>query len=170
MGASGWDYRAPYAGSVEATLLAVQEQVLLRCDFIWPWDDSEDEAIDPRYAEFFEEEDRQDVPWPLSLADLNAAKEIEEFWDEGTHSILDMDRVIAADSDEVGAIRLLSPAELNGLFGTQQPSAADFDRMRQAGLGVPHSHLCGERWTGRGMVIFEDGAPAEVFFWGFSGD
>ena len=39
MGASGWDYRAPYAGSIEAALIAVQEQVLMSGDYIWPWDD-----------------------------------------------------------------------------------------------------------------------------------
>ena len=65
MGASGWDYRAPYAGSVEATLIAVQEQVLVSGDYIWPWDD-----IDPEYLD-----EDEVVPRPSSLAGLAAAKE-----------------------------------------------------------------------------------------------
>lgn len=170
MGASGWEYRAPYAGSVEATLIAVQEQVLVSGDFIWPWD-----YVDP--------EDRDEgevVPRPSSLVGLNAAKENEEFWGEGTHTILDIDRVIADGTDQVGAIRPLSSAELHQVFGTQQPSAADFDRvyqLEQAAMAEwdpdrtgPLGDLEGERWSGRSIVIYEDGTPAEVYFWGFSGD
>jgi hypothetical protein len=160
VGASGWDYRAPYAGSVEATLIAVQEQVLMSGDYIWPWDD-----IDPGYLD-----EDEVVPRPSSLAGLAAAKEIREFWDEGTHTILDIDRVIAAGSGQVGAIVPLSAAELTRVFSTQQPSAADFDRVYQPGPGGPLGELCGERWTGRSMVIYKDGAPEEVYFWGFSGD
>jgi hypothetical protein len=160
MGASGWDYRAPYAGSVEATLVAVQEQVLASGDYIWPWDDLDPEDLD---------EDEL-VPRPSSLAGVAAAKEIEEFWGEGTHSILDIDRVIASDDGEIGAVFPLSPAELSQVFGTQQPSAADFDRVYQPGPGGVLGDLLDERWTGRTLVIYKDGSPAEVYFWGFSGD
>jgi hypothetical protein len=161
MGASGWDYRAPYAGSIEATLIAVQEQVLMSGDYIWPWDD-----IDP--DDYLDEVEV--VPRPSSLAELAAAKEIAEFWDEGTHTILDIDRVYAAGDDPDGAIFPLTPAELNRVFGTQQPSAADFDRVYQPGPGGPLGGLTGERWSGRSMMIYKDGTPADVCFWGFSGD
>jgi hypothetical protein len=30
--------------------------------------------------------------------------------------------------------------------------------------------LTDERWIGRSMTIYQDGTPAEVYFWGFSGD
>lgn len=156
MGASGWDYQVPYPGTIEAAPIEVQEEILESGEYIWPWDDAGQE--------------REAVLRPSSLADLHAAKEIEEFWDEGTHTILDMDRVITAGSDEVGAIRPLSPEELNRAFGTIQPSAADFDRVYQVGPAGMLGDLCGERWTGRSMVIYKDGAPAEVYFWGFSGD
>jgi hypothetical protein len=58
------------------------------------------------------------------------------------------------------------------VFGTEQPSAADFDRGCKSGLVGPLDlgSLLGERWSGRSVVIFKDGSPAEVFFWGFSGD
>jgi hypothetical protein len=105
MGASGWDYRAPYAGSVEATLIAVQEQVLMSGDYIWPWDD-----IDP--DDYLDEVEV--VPRPSSLAELAAAKEIAEFWDEGTHTILDIDRVYAAGDDPDGAIFPLTPRSSTG--------------------------------------------------------
>ncbi|WP_325711290.1 hypothetical protein [Amycolatopsis sp.] len=72
MGASGWDYRAPYAGSVEQTLPAVQEQTLASGDYRWRWED-----IDPEYVD-------EAVPRPASLSALEEA----EFWEAGTHTIL----------------------------------------------------------------------------------
>ena len=164
MGASGWDYRVSYAGSVEATLIAVQEQVLADGDYIWPW-----ETI-ARYGG-----GEVAVPRPTSLDTLNAAKETEEFWDEGTHTILDTDRIVTStddDADDVGdgAIRPLSPAELARVFGTEQPSAADFDRVVEPETSSVLDDLTGPRWTGRSLVIYRDGTPDEVYFWGFSGD
>jgi hypothetical protein len=113
VGASGWDYRAPYAGSVEATLIAVQEQVLTSGDYIWPWDD-----IDPE--DLGEDEG---APRPSSLAELAAAKEIEEFWDEGTHAILDIDRVVAADDNQVGAIVPLSSVRCSAPNSRLRPTS-----------------------------------------------
>jgi hypothetical protein len=150
----------PFAGSVEATFVTVQEQVLMSGDYIWPWED-----IDPEYADEYEV-----VPRPSSLAELTAAKGNEEFWGEGTHAILDMHQVIAVSGDEFGAICPLSPAELTQTFGTVRPSAADFDRVHQPGPLGSLADLCSERWTGRSLVIYKDGTPAEVYFWGISGD
>jgi hypothetical protein len=164
VGASGWDYRVPYAGSIEATLIAAQEQALASGEYIWPWESFDPEDFD---------EDLDSIPRPSSLAELGVAKETEEFWEEGTHSILDIAGVIAADAaddDWFSTISPLSAAELNQVFGTEQPGAGDFDRVYEPGPGGPLATLMGSRWTGRSMVIYKDGAPAEVFFWGFSGD
>ena len=161
MGASGWDYLAPYAGSVEATLIAVQEQVLMSGDYIWPWDE-----IDP--DDYLDEVEV--VPRPSSLAELAAAKEIAEFWDEGTHTILDIDRVYAAGDDPDGAIFPLTPAELNRVFGTSSRPQPTSTACTSRGPGGPLGGLTGGRWSGRSMVIYKDGTPAEVCFWGFSGD
>jgi hypothetical protein len=160
VGASGWDYRAPYAGSVEATLIAVQEQILVSGDYLWPWED-----IDPEYLD-----EDEVVPRPSSLAALNAAKEIEEFWEAGTHTILDTSRITTADDDRFGAISPLSSTELNQVFGTPQPSASDFARVYQPGPAGPLGNLAGEGWSGRSMVIYKNGTPDEVYFWGYSGD
>jgi hypothetical protein len=169
MGASSWQYRVPHTGSVEETLIRLQEQILAGNDYLWPWG-GEENGPDPD-EDFFEMEQGEDVPRPSSLAELNAAKEIDEFWEEGTHTILDISRVITAGDDEDGAIRLLTPEELNRVFGTGQPSAADFGRVYLDNWWTgPLGDLLGERWTGRGLVIYEDGAAAEVFFWGASGD
>jgi hypothetical protein len=180
VGASSWDYRVTHAGSVEATLIALQEQILESGEYLWPWDL---EYRNPSYLAFMERfrresgmpamPPREGVPRPSSLAGLNAVKEeTEEFWDEGTHSILDIERVATAEDDgnPFGTIHPLTPAELAEVFGTSQPSAADFDRVHQPGAGGRLLDLRVERWTGRSVVIYKDGVPAEVFFWGFSGD
>lgn len=160
MGASGWDYRVSYAGSIEATLIAVQEQVLAAGDYIWPWE---------TFARYTGGEVA--VPRPTSLDTLDAAKEAEEFWEEGTHTILDTDRVVtSADDVGDGAILPLCSAELEQVFGTEQPSAADVDRVFQPGPSGVLGDLTGPRWTGRSLVIYQDGTPDEVYFWGFSGD
>jgi hypothetical protein len=161
MGASGWDYRVPYAGSVEAALFTVQEKVLASGDFLWPW-----EEFDP-------DEDEM-VPRPTSMAELNAAKGQETFWDAGTHTILDVDRMVAGDNDEIGGIRPLTEDELVKWFGSVAPSAADFERVPMYLQRVHETGTLGDltetRWTGRSMVLYRDGKPDEVVFWGYSGD
>jgi hypothetical protein len=76
----------------------------------------------------------------------------------------------AAGDETFSTIIPLNAAELDEVFGTAQPGADDFDRVYEPGPGGPLATLFGERWTGRSLVIYKDGAPAEVFFWGFSGD
>lgn len=159
MGASGWDYRVPYVGSVEKTFIAVQEQILADGGYIWPWED-----IDPDFV------DGEPLPRPSSLEALRVAKVLEEYWEEGTHTLLDIDRVISGEGDEFGAVRLLVADELSRLFGTEQPTAADFDRVYRSSSEGPLLDLLGDRWSGRSMVIYDNGSPAEVFFWGSSGD
>jgi hypothetical protein len=154
VGASGWDYRVPFVGSVEEAFDEVRKQVLVSGDYIWPWDDLEPD----------DEDDDESAPRPSTLDALRAAKEIEEFWEEGTHSILDMERVGA--DDQFGVVRPLSATELSDVFGTQEPAAVDLERVGEERL----LDLLGERWTGRSLVLHKDGKPDEVYFWGYSGD
>lgn len=166
MGASGWDYMVPFGGSLEESLLAVQESVLASGDFVWPW-----EQLD--FGGLLNDGDEDEaLPRPSSLQELSAAKEYDEFWEEGTHTILDMDRVIAPDAeDHDGTVRPLSDQEILGLFSTLRPAVAEFDRIYQPGPAGPLAELMSRRWSARSLLIHDDeGAPVEVFFWGFSGD
>jgi hypothetical protein len=52
---------------------------------------------------------RRGRPRPSSLAGLNEVKQVEEFWDEETHSILDVDHVIAAEMTTSSARSVPSP-------------------------------------------------------------
>lgn len=144
------DLPAKNAGSVEVT--AIQEQLLANGAYLWPW-------------EYVGQAD--EVPRPATLAALNAAKDEELFWDVGTHSILDTHQIRDSDRDDFGTIRPLTELESRDLFGSTQPIATDLDRAQQAGR---LEAALGDRWTGRYAVLYRDGAAAEIYFWGCSGD
>jgi hypothetical protein len=164
LGASGWDYRVPFAGTVEASLTAIQEQVLASGDFMWPFGND-----DPFYAD--DDVDGDVLSKPMSVAALARAKENEEFWDEGTHTVLDVERVWKpGDEDDFAAIRPLSAFELVEAFGTEKPTGADLERVFEPGGGGVLGDMLGQKWSGRSALIFGDGVPVEVLFWGLSGD
>jgi hypothetical protein len=148
MGASGWDYRVAFQPSVEAALLQLQEQTLASDDYLWTGEDDER---------------------PRSLEHLANIKVDEEFWEEGTHSILDVDRIVAVGAeDQVGSVRPLSEAEVRGLLGSDRPSAADFERTYADGMGAIAG--VGRIWSGRCTVLYAGDRPSEYAFWGASGD
>jgi len=76
--------------------------------------------------------------------------------------------VFAAGAEDYGTIRPLSDTERADLFGTAQPGCAEYERL--AGTERLHDYVIGGRWTGRAAVLWESGAPAEIVFWGYSGD
>jgi hypothetical protein len=88
----------------------------------------------------------------------------------GTHSIIDVLTVVPADfsGEEFATIKPLSDAECAELFGVTQPTRADY--TPQAGSDRLHEYVTGGRWAGRAVVLWADGTPAEIAFWGYSGD
>jgi hypothetical protein len=113
------------------------------------------------------------LPEPSSVDDLFQQEQYWEFMGtSGTHSIIDVPRVVPADFDgdeeeEFGTIRLLSEDECTELFGSGRPDHAAYDLvdgMRR------HEYVTGGRWTGRAVILWSGGAPNEIAFWGYSGD
>lgn len=159
MGASGWSYRVAFDDDAERAFFALQQRELVGDDWLWNDDDSQegDAAVDGGRR-------------PTSLSELAEAKEDEdlEFWTWGTHSILDMDRLVAADAeDHDGTVRALSAVEVRRLFGSERPTGDAFEAayLADGSLGVADS-----TWSGRYTVLYRDGAPDEWVFWGISGD
>ena len=70
--------------------------------------------------------------------------------------------------EEFGTIRPLSDAECVELFGVAQPGRADFTPLSNSER--LHEYVTAGRWTGRAAVLWAGGAPAEIAFWGYSGD
>jgi len=152
MGASGWEYVVSYQQDLGAALDVLRREVFAAGDFVKP-------------------SSVVDLPDPLSVDALTEQDQYWEFMGEsGTHSIIDVLSVIPADSgdEEYGTIRPLSEAEYAGLFGTAQPGRADYERL--AGTELLHDYVTGGRWTGRAAVLWDNGRPAQIVFWGYSGD
>lgn len=150
MGASGWEYYVPYQADLGAALDALRQQVFDRQDYYWdPWDDDEGEG-----------EGEEGEAWPSTFDQLWKDERVQE---EGTHSILDMWRIVRPGEDpDHGTVQPVQPAEAHRVAGT--------DRLTRA--HVPDIEpLADRRWFGRCAVLHDaHGRPEEIYFWGFSGD
>jgi hypothetical protein len=155
MGASGWEYVVSYQQDLGAALDALRREVFAAGDYVKPADSGH----------------VLDLPEPASIEDLT---EQEEYWEfmgtSGTHSIIDVRGVVPAgfEGEDFGTIRPLLDSEYRELFGSARPSRADYERL--AGTERLHDYVTGGRWTGRAAVLWDNGAPTELVFWGYSGD
>ncbi|GGW65606.1 hypothetical protein GCM10010503_48450 [Streptomyces lucensis JCM 4490] len=158
MGASGWEYVTPYEGTVEKSL-----EVL--------------------HARVFQELYGDDATY----RNLEELWQDEEFMgEEGTHSILDIDRVVhtpAAPSShnvaDYGTLRPLAHERVVHHFGTDRPTPARFEEVlaqAQTAIGTPFDRPetlldeCRMRWTGVYVVLYTGDEPTHLGIFGFSGD
>ncbi|MFB6678789.1 hypothetical protein ACFCWG_41570 [Streptomyces sp. NPDC056390] len=154
MGASGWGYVTPYRGSVEATLNALHDDV---------------------FQELYGDGDEYG-----SLDELYADKEF--MGEEGTHSILDVQRIVeTTEPSDYFTLRPLPTARLAHHFGTDRPTVEQYEdamaraceAMNTRPLWDEDTTLLGEdkmRWTGVYVVLYTDSQPTHVGFFGSSGD
>jgi len=147
MGASAWHYFVPYQPDLGAALRELRQRVLDDGDYWW----AGGAVFTPASAH----PDR-----PKTLDELFADERVQA---SGTHSILDMHRVL-----DVGE----TPD-----YGTVEPVTADEARRFADEGRLTRDHvdaiddLADRRWFGRCAVLHEaDGRPAELYFWGYSGD
>ncbi|MFJ1883605.1 hypothetical protein [Streptomyces sp. NPDC088137] len=157
MGASGWDYVTRYDGDVAAALGTLQAKV-------------------------FQEEYGDGARFP-SLKGLHADEEF--MGTEGTHTILDIARVVSTDDPPTrsgvadhGTLRPLALNRVAHHFGTDRPTVGQYEELAAA-ANEAESHeehkrsLFGEcqmRWTGYHVVLYSDGMPTHLGIFGFSGD
>ncbi len=148
VGASAWDYSVPYQPDLNAALVELQATVLADGTYYWA-------AGGRAFGQALEHANR-----PTTMDDLWADEIVQS---EGTHSILDMERV-------------LGPGEAPG-FATVEPVTPD-EARRCAGTEVlTREHvplleeLAVQRWYGRCAVLHgPDGQASEIYFFGYSGD
>lgn len=161
MGASGWSYYVPYDRDHKAALDRLRTAIF--------------EA--GRYY-------KRGRRTPKSIAEA-----IELAAEDGTHSILDIDRVapaptepgaeslrqlprepgkrgswFASYSQNIGTARELHPDDLRALLGTTTPTRDQVD----AAVEEITEHRA--RGLGTIIVIYAEGKPSELAFIGFSGD
>ncbi|MFI1170020.1 hypothetical protein [Streptomyces melanogenes] len=157
MGASGWDYIIRYDGDTKAALTALQDRVF--------------------------EEEYGDHAHYRSIEDLY--EDAEFMGNEGTHTILDIDRVVATDDpptqSDMADYGTLRPLALNRVvhhFATDRPSveryeqlvtaaheAASYEEHQQSLLGE-----CQMRWTGYYIALYTGDNPTHLGIFGLSGD
>ncbi|MER7464530.1 hypothetical protein [Streptomyces sp. NPDC097981] len=150
MGASDWDYVTDYEGSVEESLTALQARV-------------------------FVEEFGEIGDYP----DLAALWTDHEFMGtQGTHTILDVVRVVPGPDEVDGAVRPLAADRLLHHFGTDRPTVAQYEEaLARAGRAMNHQEyaesLSAEadlRWSGLYVLLYTGDEPTHVGFHGSSGD
>ncbi|MFJ3831078.1 hypothetical protein ACIPWI_24370 [Streptomyces sp. NPDC090046] len=151
MGASGWEYFVPYQDDLGAALAALRQRVFEAQDYYWDADADADE------------DDGDGDGLRVRPATIDGLWEDERVQEEGTHSILDMHRVLRPGEDpDYGTVQPVQPAEAHRLTGTDRPTRAHVQLM---------DPLADRRWFGRCAVLHDaEGRPQEIWFWGFSGD
>jgi hypothetical protein len=152
MGASGWHYTVKWEGSIEATFAKLRRDTFEADGFYWPWDEGDPENRKPRSLEEWDNSEYGNS-YP------------------GAHSIVDMREVITGielDDIDLGQSLELSEAECVELLGSRMPSRSDLDRIGGAGAHALDEYT--DRDSGRHVVLYEDGQPESVVFWGTSGD
>ncbi len=83
--------------------------------------------------------------------------------ESGTHSILDMTRVLVdGEEPDFGTLAPVTEVEALARAGVARPTRAHVEALEP---------LAEQRWFGRYAVLHDDaGLPSEIYFWGFSGD
>lgn len=160
MGASGWSYVTPYRGDVAQSLRELRERVFRDKAYHW-WDDFE-----------------EDEPRPATIEGIWASECMQE---SGTHSILDVGRVVETtrvpgwdnSREDLGTVRPLAADAILRHFGTSQPSRTQFEALADHPGAPGFGDFVDEvkmRWTGLYVLLYDGGEPTEVGFWGYSGD
>jgi hypothetical protein len=147
VGASAWDYYVPYQPDLGTALSELRRRVFEAGDYWW----AEPNEFKPA-SEFADR--------PRTEAQLWADESQQE---SGTHSILDMTRVLAdGEKPEPGTVEPVTEAEALDRVGAARLTRAHVEALQDLIKG---------RWYGRCAVLHDsDGNPTEIYFWGYSGD
>ncbi|WP_433291944.1 hypothetical protein ACQP2F_26715 [Actinoplanes sp. CA-030573] len=170
MGASGWDYYMPYQDDRYVAFVTLRQLVFEAGEFFW--------AVSGKNA--------ADDPARPATEDELWAEEVVRL--QGTHSILDMYRVLAeGESPNYGYLpyayetfeeyMALVKEHGNPDYGVIVPvtEAEAYEAAGNTKLTRDHVEAIVPlaRYPGIGRLAVlhdDDGEPAELYFWGFSGD
>ena len=160
MGASGWSYVTPYRGDVAESLRELRERVFRDREYYWRGDSGEGQ------------------PRPDTIEGIWASEYMKQ---SGTHSILDVDRVVQTSEpptwdrwrEDLGTVRPLAKDRVIFHFGTARPSRGQFQALADD-PGAPGAMEFNDevkmRGTGLYLLLYNGDQPSDVGFWGYSGD
>jgi hypothetical protein len=151
VGASAWEYVVPHQGDLGEALAELRRRVFAEGSYLSP------------------SEVGLGLPGPATLDELVQELYWEFMGTCGTHSILDVLSVVPAHEEQgYATIRPLADREYRELFGSPQPTRDDFGRLGNTARLA--EYVDAGRNTGRAAVLWADGSPSEIAFWGYSGD
>src|SRR5262249_2529984 len=116
MSASGWSYVTAYQGDAAESLRELRERVFRDKEYHWA------------------DEIEEDEPRPATIEGSGAS---EEMGQSGTHSILEVSRVVETTAppswdnrrEDLGTIRPMAAERVIRYFGTGRPSRARFEEL-----------------------------------------
>ncbi|GAA4581864.1 hypothetical protein GCM10023176_62760 [Micromonospora coerulea] len=148
VGASGWHYYVAYQPDLQVALDGLRRQVFETGDYWWaaPYEYGKSAADFPNR--------------PRTEAELWADESVQE---SGTHSILDMSRVLAdGEEPDYGTVQPVVEAEALEHLGVTKLTRSHVEALKP---------LAPRSWFGRCAILHDaEGNPSEIYFWGFSGD
>jgi hypothetical protein len=184
MGATGWSYFVSYQQDVNKALQELKDEVFNQGQYEDPFnfDQSEVESQLNYLASVYEslpDEIRKHTDQFLELARAAAKQQrpkqapksikqlLEQCGTEGTHSILDIEKV--SSTPVFGALSPLPRNKLLDIFGTEQPTR-DMVEKWSARVDPLDAKPWYERWEGIYLLVYEGDEPVEIYFEGCSGD
>jgi hypothetical protein len=204
MGASGWSYFVPYQEDVNRALQELRQREFEDGNYhiSWPRDHAEQHGdgdwVDQEIARSYVDDELLQAHFAATEANLESwdqtPKTIEELIEQnqpdGTHSIIDIERVVERKIDgefdyvqalttldpldpmrfmnatSFGAVSPLADSLLIKIFGTIQPTHEVVEQWDKTG---DYGNYCA-RWSGIYLLVYKDNVPDEIYFAGFSGD
>jgi len=183
MGATGWSYFVPYQEDIDHALQDLRDQVFKAREYQLPNELTAEEletaksylaslSLDP-------EKTRKELDSLLALSEAftrprkttrapTTIKQIlKQCAEEGTHSILDIERV--SSTPAFAAVTPLSRDQLIAIFHTDHPTHAMVESWSDRIAPIGSTPLYGQ-WQGIYIIVYEDDQPTEIYFEGSSGD
>jgi len=184
MGATGWSYFVPYQQDINKALQELKDEVFRQGQYENPFEFDENEferqreflaSIYQTLPEGLREQVMQSLDFAGAAAKHRRPKRkpktikqlLKQCGTEGTHSILDIERVSATPT--FGAVAPLSNQRLLDVFGMEQPTH-DMVEKWSTRIDPLDAELLYERWEGIYVIVYKDSKPDEIYFEGCSGD
>jgi hypothetical protein len=183
VGASGWSYFVPHQQDINKALQELRDEVFKQGQYQEPHEPNDEELeVAKAYLASLSpdpEKTRKEIDALLALSKAlggprkprRAPKTIKQLLkqcaEEGTHSILDIERV--SSQPELGAVVPLSRQQLLDFFGTDRPTRSMVEKWAARVESLEAEPLYG-RWEGIYIIVYKDSQPDEIYFEGCSGD
>ena len=186
MGSTQWSYFVPYEPDINKALQQLKDEVFKQGEYgpSVNFDQNELESQLDQLAAIYQsrslpKEIREHTDQFIEMARAVAKQHrprpspksikqlLERCGTDGTHSILDIDRV--SPEPAPGVIAPLPRGKLLELFGTEQPTR-DMVETWSARVDPLDAERFYNRWEGIYIVVYRDTEPVEIYVEGCSGD